>query len=61
MERYEYRTVEVDSTTLASPRFVEELNALGADGWRLTATIPHERHGYSRAVHLIFSRITATG
>ncbi len=59
MERYEYRSLEVDMPRLASASFDAELNALGADGWRLAATIPHERHGYSHAVHLVFSRVAA--
>jgi hypothetical protein len=53
MNRYVYRTVNTDIAELAKPTFVEELNRLGAEGWKLVSTVSHERHGYSHEVHLV--------
>ena len=59
MNRYEYRTMKTSIERLAEEELVRDLNKLGAEGWSLVATVPHERHGYSHEVHLLFSRILA--
>jgi hypothetical protein len=54
--RYEYRTIQTDIAHLSEKQLLDRLNAMGAEGWNLVATVPHERHGYSHEVHLLFSR-----
>ena len=61
MNRYEYRTMRMAIERLGDESFVHTLNQLGADGWNLVSTVSHERHGYSREVHLIFSRVAEVG
>jgi hypothetical protein len=56
MDGYEYRSLTTDITELAKEVFVERLNRLGAEGFQLVAAVPHERHGYSHEVHLLFMR-----
>ena len=57
MDRYEYRILQTDMARLATDDLVRELNELGAEGWGVVATVPHERHGYSREVHLLLARV----
>jgi len=59
MTRYEYRTLSADIARLAEEEVVKSLNELGSDGWNLVAAVPHERHGYTHQVHLLFSRCVA--
>ena len=56
MDAFAYRTVLTDVAELAELVFVERLNELGAEGWQLVATVPHERQGNSHEVNLIFMR-----
>ena len=57
MNRYEYRSMQASVAQLSDEAFVRNLNELGAEGWNLVAAVPHERHGYSHEVHLLFSRL----
>jgi hypothetical protein len=56
MNRYEYATIKTDVWRLGDPELLAQLNRMGGEGWNLIAAIPHERHGYSHEVHLLFSR-----
>jgi hypothetical protein len=56
VDSYEYRSLTTDISELAKDVFVERLNRMGAEGFRLVAAVPHERHGYSHEVHLLFMR-----
>ena len=56
VRRYEYRHLNVDINELTAPAFDDKLATFGRDGWELVTTIPHEKHGYSHAVHMIFIR-----
>lgn len=56
MTRYEYKTVKTDIKRLDEADYLRELNQLGAEGWALVASIPHERHGYSHELYFVFSR-----
>ncbi|MCA9584488.1 MAG: hypothetical protein KC657_03935 [Myxococcales bacterium] len=58
MARYEYRILQADVAELGEV-LEARLNALGAEGWRLTGTVARERHGYSHEVHLFLSRRAA--
>jgi hypothetical protein len=57
--RWEYRRLDVEIGEVSSEDFEKQLNDLGAEGWELVSTIQHERHGYSREVHLVFKRPVA--
>jgi hypothetical protein len=59
MNRYEYMTIKTDILRLEDADLLARLNDLGAQGWNLVTAIPQEKHGYSHAVHLLFSRETA--
>ena len=56
MDRYEYRVLETDIAKIAGNDFVAQLNGMGRDGWKLEATVQHERHGYSHELVFVFSR-----
>lgn len=56
MHVYGYRTLLTDVAELAQAVFVERLNELGAEGWQLVATVPHDRQGRSHEVNLVFMR-----
>ena len=61
MERYEYRVVETDIAKVSAPAFEAELNGMGREGWKLEATVQHERHGYSHEVMFLFARKLSAG
>lgn len=54
--RWEYKRVDVEIGDVSEGAFEDRLNALGEDGWELTSTIDHQRHGFSQHVHLVFKR-----
>lgn len=56
MERYEYRILQADITDLGKKELEDRLNGLGSEGWNLVSTLSHERHGFSREIHMILSR-----
>lgn len=59
MERYEYRIVRTDIAKVTEKEFEAQLNGLGDEGWKLEATVQHERHGYSHEVAFVLSRRVA--
>lgn len=54
--RWEYRRVDLEIGEVSREDFVARLNEAGAEGWELVTVVQHERHGYSREVHLVFKR-----
>jgi hypothetical protein len=57
VKRYEYQTIKTFVARLDDAELVAQLNQMGDEGWNLVAAVPHERHGYSHEVHLLFSRL----
>jgi hypothetical protein len=56
MNHYEYTSIKTDVWRLSDAELLAQLNRMGHEGWNLIAAVPHERHGYSHEVHLLFSR-----
>ncbi len=54
--RWQYKRVNVTHSDVTSDTFEEQLNLLGGEHWELVATVPHEQHGYSHDVDLVFKR-----
>ncbi|MBX3229076.1 MAG: hypothetical protein KIT84_01960 [Labilithrix sp.] len=54
MERYSYRTLTIEISELGSEGFTQRLDGMGAEGWKLVATVVRTRHGHSHDVHLLF-------
>lgn len=54
--RWEYRRIHLEVAEVSRDDFDARLNEAGADGWELVTVVQHERHGYSRDVHLLFKR-----
>jgi len=54
--RWQYKRVNLAIGDVPQSAFQDQLDALGAEGWELVATLQHERHGYSHEVHLVFKR-----
>jgi hypothetical protein len=57
--RWEYRRIQVEIGDVAKDDFEARLNEAGAEGWELVTAVQHERHGYSREVHLVLKRPAA--
>ena len=56
MNRYSYRAMTTDISELSSDVLLDQLNGIGAEGWKLVLSVTKERHGYSHEVHLLFMR-----
>jgi hypothetical protein len=57
--RWEYKRINLQIGDVPQVEFEDDLNALGAQGWELVATLQHARHGYSHEVHLVFKRLVS--
>ena len=53
---WEYKRLGLKVADVEAESFEDCLNALGTEGWELTATVVHEHHGYSTEVHFVFKR-----
>ncbi len=58
--RWEYRRIDLPIEDVAKDEFVKLLDEAGAEGWELVTALQHERHGYSREVHLVLKRPAAS-
>lgn len=56
MTRWDYKRETFDIATIHESSFETKLAMLGNDGWELTTTIEHERHGHTREVYFVFRR-----
>lgn len=54
--RWEYRRIDLEIGEVSKDDFERRLNEAGAEGWELVTAVQHERHGYSREVHLVLKR-----
>lgn len=53
--KWSYTRLVVRSHELGE-KLDQELAALGGEGWELVTTVPHDRHGNTHDIHLIFKR-----